>query len=49
MSTPKRETPDLASLGSPSPLVNQRQLNEYNYEHFRPKRLLVDLWKTLRG
>ena len=49
MSTPKREIPDLTSLGSPSPLGNQRQLNEYNYEHFRPKHLLADLWKTIRG
>ena len=49
MSTPKRGTPDLTSLGSPSLLGNQRQLNEYNYEHFRPKHLLADLWKTIRG
>ena len=49
MSTAKRETPDLTSLGSPSPLGNQRQLDEYNYEHFRPKHLLADLWKTVRG
>jgi len=49
MSTPKRETPDLTSLGAPSTLGSQRQLDEYNYEHFRPKHLLADLWKTLRG
>ena len=50
MSTPKRATnPDLTSLGSPSPLGSPQQLNEYNYEHFRPKHLLADLWKTLRG
>ena len=49
MSTPKRETLDLTSLGAPSPLGNRWQLNEYNYEHFRPKHLLADLWKTLRG
>ncbi len=49
MSTPKRETPDLTSLGSPSPLGSQQQLNEYNYEHFRPKHLLADVWKTIRG
>ena len=49
MSTPKRETPDLTSLGAPSPLGNRRQLDEYNYEHFRPKHLLADLWKTIRG
>jgi hypothetical protein len=49
MSTPKRETPDLTSLGSPSPLGSQQQLNEYNYEHFRPKHLLADIWKTIRA
>lgn len=49
MSTPKRRTPDLTSLGAQSPLGNRRQLYEYNYEHFRPKHLLADLWKTLRG
>ncbi len=49
MSTPKRKTPDLTSLGAQSPLGNRRQLYEYNYEHFRPKHLLADLWKTLRG
>ena len=49
MSIPKRETPDLTSLGSPSLLGSQQQLNEYNYEHFRPKHLLADLWKTIRG
>ncbi len=49
MSDPKRETPDLTSLGAPSLLGNRRQLDEYNYEHFRPKHLLADLWKTVRG
>ena len=49
MSIPKRETPDLTSQGAPSPLGNRSQLVEYNYEHFRPKRLLADLWKTIRG
>ena len=49
MSTPKRGTSDSTSLGKPSPLGNQQQLDEYNYEHFRPKHLLADLWKTLRG
>ena len=49
MSTPKRETPDLTSLGAPSPLGSRQQLNEYNYEHFRPKHLLADIWKTVRG
>ena len=49
MPTPKRETLDLTSLGAPSPLGNRRQLDEYNYEHFRPKHLLADLWKTIWG
>ena len=49
MSTPKRETPDLTSLAAPSPLGSRQQLKEYNYEHFRPKHLLADIWKTLRG
>ncbi len=49
MSIPKRETPDLTSAGAPSPLRNRSQLSEYNYEHFRPKHLLADLWKTIRG
>ena len=42
-------TPELTSQGSPSPLGNRRQLDEYNYEHFRPKHLLADLLKTIRG
>ena len=49
MSIPERGTPDLTSAGAPSPLVDRRQLSEYNYEHFRPKHLLADLWKTARG
>ena len=49
MSTPKWETPGSTFLGTPSPLGSQRQLDEYNYEHFRPKHLLADLWKTLWG
>ena len=49
MSIPKRENPDLTSAGAPSPLGDRRQLSEYNYEHFRPKHLLADLWKTVRG
>lgn len=49
MSTPKRETPDLTSAGAPSPLGNRSQLSEYNYEHFRPKHLIADLLKTIRG
>lgn len=49
MSTPKRETPDLTSAGAPSSQGSRRQLSEYNYEHFRPKHLLADLLKTVRG
>ncbi len=49
MSISRQEPPDLTSLGALSPLENQRQLDEYNYEHFRPKHLLADLWKTIRG
>ncbi len=49
MSTPKWETPDLTSAGTPSLLGDRRQLSEYNYEHFRPKHLIADLLKTARG
>jgi len=49
VSTPERGTPDLTSAGTPSPLGHRSQLNEYNYDHFRPKHLLADLWKTARG
>ena len=42
-------TPELTSQGSPSPLGDRRQLDEYNYEHFRSKHLLADLLKTIRG
>ena len=37
------------SLGQQSPQGSQRQLSEYNYEHFRPKHLLADLWRSARG
>ncbi len=49
MSTPKREPPDLTSPGALSSLESRRQLDEYNYEHFRPKHLLADLWRTAKG
>ena len=49
MPMPKRGTPDLTSAGPPSPLGDRGQLSEYNYEHFRPKHLLADLLKTVRG
>jgi hypothetical protein len=41
--------PDLTSSGAGRPEGSQRQLSEYNYEHFRPKHLLADLLKTARG
>lgn len=49
MSTPKRETPDSTSLGTLSPRGREEQLREYNYEHFWPKHLFADLWRSLRG
>jgi len=49
VSTPKRGTLDLTSVGASSPLGYRSQLSEYNYDHFRPKHLLADLWKTARG
>lgn len=32
--------------GRPS---TERQLREYNFEHFLPKHMLADLWRTARG
>ena len=49
MTNSNGRTPGLTSQGSPSPLGNRGQLDEYNYEHFRPKHLLADLLKTIRG
>ncbi len=49
MADPKERTPELTSAGAPSPLGNWGQLDEYNYEHLRPKHLISDLWKTARG
>ena len=49
MPDPKRRTPELTSLGGPRPEGGGLQLSEYNYEHFRPKHLLADVWKTIRG
>jgi hypothetical protein len=40
---------DSTSLGRQSPQGSQRQLSEYNYEHFRPKHLLADLWRSVWG
>lgn len=40
---------DSTSLGSESDVGTDQQLQEYNYEHFRPKHLLADLWRSARG
>ena len=40
---------DSTSLGRQSPQGSRRQLSEYNYEHFRPKHLLADLWRSAWG
>ena len=45
----KLRTPKLTSLSGSRPEGSELQLNEYNYEHFRPKHLLADLLKTARG
>lgn len=45
---PETGNPGLTYLGTPSSLGSRRQLDEYDYEHFRPKHRLANLWKTLR-
>ncbi len=40
---------DSSSVGSATGAGDDRQLQEYNYEHFRPKHLLADLWRSARG
>jgi hypothetical protein len=40
---------DSTSLGSGAAARSERQLKEYNYEHFRAKHLWADLWRSLRG
>ncbi len=40
---------DSTSLGAGSPAGSAAQLAEYNYEHFRPKHLLADVWRSVRG
>ncbi len=40
---------DSTSLGRQSPQGSQRQLGEYHYEHFRPKHLFADLWRSVLG
>ncbi len=40
---------DSTSIGVGSPAGSEVQLSEYNYEHFRPKHLLADVWRSMRG
>ena len=49
MPDPNGRTPELTSSGRSRPEGSDPQLSEYNYEHFRPKHLLADLLKTIRG
>ncbi len=49
MSDQERQTRDSTSLGKGSPEGSQRQLSEYHYDHFRPKHLFADLWRSVRG
>ncbi len=49
MSTQERGTLDSTSLGTRSRRGSQQQLDEYNYEHFWPKHLFADLWRSVRG
>ncbi len=49
MSAEERGNLDSTSLGTRSPREGQQQLDEYNYEHFWPKHLFADLWRSVRG
>ena len=49
MSTQERGTPDSTSVSAQGPEGSQEQLRKYNYEHFWPKHLFADLWRSLRG
>jgi hypothetical protein len=40
---------DSTSVGATSPAGSEAQLAEYNYEHFRPKHLLADVWRSVRS
>jgi hypothetical protein len=40
---------DSTSIGAGSPASSEAQLAEYNYEHFRPKHLLADVWRSMKG
>jgi hypothetical protein len=41
--------PDSASVAAGSPAGSAAQLAEYNYEHFRAKHLLADVWRSVKG
>ena len=41
--------PTLTSVGVQSPPGSPQQLSEYHYEHFRPKHLFADLWRSVLG
>jgi hypothetical protein len=49
MSAQEPGTPNSTSVGAQSPPGSQQQLRRYNYEHFWPKHLYADLWRTARG
>ncbi|MDP9481181.1 MAG: hypothetical protein M3R38_36870 [Actinomycetota bacterium] len=49
MSSEEWRNIDSTSLGRQSPEGSQRQLSEYHYEHFRPKHLFADLWRSVLG
>jgi hypothetical protein len=44
-----KEKRDSTSVGKGSPAGSEAQLAEYNYEHFRPKHLLADVWRSVKG
>jgi hypothetical protein len=49
MSTQEPVTPDSTSVSAQSPQESQEQLRKYNYEHFWPKHLFADLWRSVQG
>ncbi len=49
MSTQEPGTSDSTSVSAQSPQGSQEQLRKYNYEHFWPKHLFADLWRSVRG
>jgi cytochrome oxidase Cu insertion factor (SCO1/SenC/PrrC family) len=40
---------DSTSVGVGGPAGSEAQLAEYNYEHFRPKHLLADVWRSAKS